>query len=92
MKTMWVCMLRNFSHVLLCTPMDQSPPGSSGHESLQARMPDGLPRLPSAGGSFWPRNQTPVSYVSSYVSWMKPYKMANTAEKFEQGEGGMSLF
>ena len=33
-----VCMLSHFSHVRLCNPMDCSPPGSSVHEILQARI------------------------------------------------------
>ena len=32
------CMLSCFSHVWLCNPMDSSPPGSSIHRILQARI------------------------------------------------------
>ena len=33
-----VCVLSHFSHVWLCNPMDCSPPGSSVHGILQARI------------------------------------------------------
>ena len=38
-----VCVL---SHVQLCNPMDCSPPGSSAHRIVQARILDGLPCPP----------------------------------------------
>ena len=34
----FVCMLSHFSFIWLCDPMDCSPPGSSVHEILQARI------------------------------------------------------
>ena len=39
-------MLTHFSHVGLCDPMDYSPPGSSVHGILQARIPEWLPSPP----------------------------------------------
>ena len=33
-------MLSRFSHDRLCNPMDSSPPGSSAHRILQARIPE----------------------------------------------------
>ena len=47
----------------LCDPMDCSPPGSSVHGILQARMLEWA-AMPSSRGSSWPRDQTHVSYVS----------------------------
>jgi len=35
-----MCVLSSLSHVGLCDPMDCSPPGSSVHEILQARILD----------------------------------------------------
>ena len=44
--------------------MDCSPPGSSVHEILQARILEGV-AMPSSRGSSWPRDLTWVSRVSS---------------------------
>ena len=41
----------------LCDPMDCSPPGSSVHGSLQARIPEWV-AMPSSRGSSPPRDQT----------------------------------
>ena len=47
----------------LCDPMDCSPPGSSVHGILQARILEWV-ATPSSGGSSQPRDRTCVSYVS----------------------------
>ena len=47
----------------LCKPMDCSPPGSSVHGVLQARILEWV-AMPSSRGSYPPRDQTQVSYVS----------------------------
>ena len=47
----------------LCNPMDYSPPGSSVHGVLQARILDWV-AMPSSRGSSWPRGWTQVSDVS----------------------------
>ena len=47
----------------LCDAMDCSPPGSSVHGILQARILEWV-AMPSSRESFRPRNQTLVSYVS----------------------------
>ena len=53
-----------FSHVqLFCDPMDCSPPGSSVHGILQARILEWV-AMPSTMGSFLPRDQTQVSCIS----------------------------
>ena len=44
----------------LCDPMDCSPPGSSVHGILQARILEWV-AMPSSRGSSWPRDQTSVS-------------------------------
>ena len=43
--------------------MDGSPPGSSVHGILQARILEWV-AMPSSRGSSWPRDRTPVSHVS----------------------------
>ena len=47
----------------LCDPMDCSPPGSSVHGILQARILEWV-AIPSSRGSSRPRDQTHVSSVS----------------------------
>ena len=47
----------------LCHPMDCSPPGSSVHGILQARILEWV-ALPSSRGSSWPRDRTHISYIS----------------------------
>ena len=47
----------------LCDPMDYSPPGSSVHGVLQARIPEWVPRPPQRGGIFSHlREKLQVSY------------------------------
>ena len=46
----------------LCNPMDCSPPGSSVHGILQARILEWV-AMPSSRGSSQPRDQTCVSYI-----------------------------
>ena len=47
----------------LCNPMDSSPPVSSVHGILQARILEWVAK-PSSRGSSQPRDQTHISYVS----------------------------
>ena len=49
------------SCLTLCNPMDCSPPGSSVHGILQARILEWV-AISFSKGSSWPRNQTYVSY------------------------------
>ena len=55
-KSLWSCQS-------LCDPMDHSPPGSSIHGILQARILEWV-AMPSSRGSSQPRYRTSVSYVS----------------------------
>jgi len=55
-----VCVLVAQSYPTLCDPMDRSPPGSSVHGILQARILEWT-AIPFSRGSSWPRNQTQVS-------------------------------
>ena len=50
----------SFRRVQLCNPMDCSPPGSSVHGILQARILERVV-IPFSRGSFWPRDWTWVS-------------------------------
>ena len=50
----------------LCDPIDCSPPGSSVHGILQARILEWV-AMPSSRGSSQPRNRTQVSY--SVLHW-----------------------
>jgi len=57
-------LLSRFSHVQIFeTPMDYSPPGSSVHGMLQARILTWV-AMPSSPGSSWPSDWTCVSYIS----------------------------
>ena len=58
-----VCMLNHFSHAWLFNPVDSSPPGSSVHGILQARILE-WSAMTSSRGSSPPRDWSPVSYVS----------------------------
>ena len=50
-----VCVLSHFSRVQLCSPTDCSPPGSSVHGFLQARILEWV-AMPSSSGSSPPRD------------------------------------
>ena len=54
-----MCML---SHVWLCNPVDRSPPGSSVHGILQARILE-LIAIPFSKGPSRPRDRIGVSYI-----------------------------
>ena len=57
-----MCILRHLSHVGLCH-LGCSPPGSSMHGILQARLLEWV-SMPSSRGSSQPRDRTCVSYIS----------------------------
>ena len=58
----FACVPDRFSHVGLCNPMDHSPPGSSLHGILQARILECIAGS-SSRGSYRPRDWTLISYV-----------------------------
>ena len=65
-----VCALRSrFSRVWLCDPTDCSPPGSSVHGILQARMLEWV-AVPSSRGSSQPSDRTCIFYVSCFGRWV----------------------
>ena len=53
----------------LCDPVDCSPPGSSVHGILLARILEWV-AMPSYSGSSRPRDQTHVSYISCIGMWV----------------------
>ena len=56
-----LCVLSHFSHIwLFCDPIDCSPPGSSVHGILQARIQEWV-TMPFSRGSSQPRDWTQVS-------------------------------
>ena len=65
------CFCLNFENNLLvaqscltlCDPMDCSPPGSSVHGLLQARILEWV-AIPFSRGSSWPRSETQVSHIA----------------------------
>ena len=61
----------SLSHVWLCDPVDCSPPGSSVHEILQARILEWV-AIPFSKGSFQPRDWTQVSYIAGrfFTIWV----------------------
>ena len=62
-----VCVLSCFSRVWLCNPIGCSPPGSSAHGILQARILEWV-AMPSSRGSSRPRDRTWVSCISCVAS------------------------
>ena len=65
------CMLSCFSPCPgLCEPMDCSPPVSSAHEILQARILVEWVAKPSSKGPSWPRDLIHVSYTSYIGKWV----------------------
>ena len=57
---LWVCAKLLQSCPTLCHPVDCSPPGSSVHRILQARILDWV-AMPSSKKSSWPRNWNHIS-------------------------------
>ena len=62
------CVLSLFSPVQLCDPLDCSPPASSVHGILQARILEWVATFSSRGSS-WLRDQTRVS--TSKLQWQE---------------------
>ena len=64
-----VCVLSLHLSLTLWSPMDCSPPGSSVHGTLQARILEWA-AMPSSRESFQPKDQTHISYVSCIGRWV----------------------
>ena len=87
-------MLSHFSRVLtLCDPMDCSPPGTSVHGILQARILEWI-AIPFFRGCPQPRDRTQVSCIASefFTSWdIREALYFDALYKF-QLFGGFSIF
>ena len=57
--------------LILCDPVDYSPPGSSVHGILQARILEWV-AMPSSRGSFRLRTQTPVLHLQHWQAGSLP--------------------
>ena len=78
------CLTCVFSHVsILVTPMDCSPPGSSVHGILQARIQEWV-AISYSKGSSWPRDQTQILCISCMgrriLTPVPPEKPKNTQD------------
>ena len=67
--TFHACVLSLQLSLTLCDPMDYSPPGSSFHGILQARIPEWVAML-SSRWSPQPRDQSHISYVPCIGRWV----------------------
>ena len=68
---MHTCMLSHFSFLLLWDPLECSPPGSSVHGILQARILEWVD-VPYSSGSSWCRDQTGISYFAGRLFTSEP--------------------
>ena len=82
--TCLVCMLNRFSCVRLCDPIDCSPPASSVHGILQARILEWV-AIPFSRGSSWSRDQTWVSCIAGRILTMWAAREALTLLQFKNG-------
>ena len=73
------------SCLILCNPMDYSPPGSSVHEILQTRMLEWV-AIPFSRASASPRDQTWVSSITDrfFAIWATREDRAHWAHKFHE--------
>ena len=79
------------SRVQLCNPMDYCSPGSSVHGILQARIREWI-AIPLSRGSFWPRDQTQISWIAgrfftvlshlTWVTWYETFKIPLFKNKY----------
>ena len=66
---MWCCCLVAKSCPTLCTPMDCSPPGSTVHGILQARLPEWVV-ISSSRASSQPRDQTHIFCIGRWILFL----------------------
>ena len=84
MRIVCVCVQSNQSCPTLCNPIDYSPPGSSVHGILQARILEWA-AMPSSRGSSWPRDWTWVS-CSSFIGRRVLYTLSHLGRpRWESG-------
>ena len=75
----------------LCDPLDCSPPGSSVHGILQARILEWVV-ISFSRGSFQPRDQTLISYVSCFGSWIWGCKESDMTEQLIHNHHHIYIF
>ena len=69
------CVLSHFSRVRLCNPTNCSPPGSSVHGILQARILEWI-AIPFSRGSSWPKAWTQdwgIGWITPFWASSSPY-------------------
>ena len=80
---------QSLSRVWLWDPMDCSPPGSSVHGILQARILEWV-AMPSSRESSQPKHQTCISWIASgfftVEPWGKPYEDISSHRPFHPEE------
>ena len=91
-----VCMCAKLlqSCLTLCDPVECSPPGSSVHGIVQARILEWV-AMPSSWGSSWPRDRTCISCGSCSVGgslplshWGRPCSQVRVLSIVSSGCGG----
>ena len=91
LNTHVVCAKSLQSCLTLCDPMDRSPPGSSVHGILQARILEGV-AMPVSRDSSQPRDGTHISNVSAlaggFFTTSTPWE-AQRQERSRQCEEGV---
>ena len=76
-QNIWLCYVIAKLCLALCDPMDCSPPGSSVHGILQARILEWV-TIPCSGGPSWPRDRMHVfCIVGRFFTTEPPEKPQN---------------
>ena len=85
------CMcLATQSRLTPCNPMDCSPPGSSVHGILQARILEWV-AIPSSRGSSQPRNRTGISCICRQILYQLSYQGRPQPPAVPQSNSGLSV-
>ena len=85
------CCLVAKSHLTLCDPMDGSPPGSSVHGILQARILEWVV-VPSSRGSSRPRGWTCISCLAGGFFTTEPLGSLEQGEQTNPGDGDVETW
>ena len=78
------------SRLTPCNPMDCSPPGSSVHGILQARILEWV-AIPSSRGSSQPRNRTGISCICRQILYQLSYQGRPQPPAVPQSNSGLSV-
>ena len=94
-----LCCAKSLQSCLtLCDPMDCSPPGSSAHGILQARILEWV-AIPSSRASSWLRDRSRVSCISCvgrwvlyhWATWEAPWKCVDIKRKCHKSHRWLPL-